>query len=426
MGVTNLQIIFDNPTAVFMPGQSVTGQVLITTSSSVKIRSIKLKFRGEAQVSWTEQESRRSDNGETENYSVKYDAEEEYFENKMTLVGGGGESKLEEGEQVYPFNISLPHQLPSTFNGEHGHVRYTAKVKVDIPWGKDKETEKIFQVIYPLNLNDEPSLAEPKKEEKEKFYCCCCCESGPTTLVVCIPYSGFVPGQIIPLTIELDNNSNVTIDSVKIKLKRDLTFKARHPNDKTNFSSSELAVLRLQGIEAHASKTWTEQMMVPNSLMFSNLKYCGIITDQYVLNVEAVAGGMYENTDINVKIAMGNIPLTIAQDAPQFNIPVQLFDQNNPSNNQFITNPTYPTDLPPPVPGFAQQIPPYGQPPFIPYPQQPMNTAQISGQPSLYPQTQMYNQSQLPYPDVNIQQPAFNPSYPNLSTTEVTPSAPSL
>lgn len=39
MGVTNLQIIFDNPTAVFMPGQSVTGRVLITTSSSVKIRS---------------------------------------------------------------------------------------------------------------------------------------------------------------------------------------------------------------------------------------------------------------------------------------------------------------------------------------------------------------------------------------------------
>jgi len=49
-----------------------------------------LKFRGEAKVSWTEQESRRSDNGETQNYSVKYDAEEEYFENKMTLVGGGG------------------------------------------------------------------------------------------------------------------------------------------------------------------------------------------------------------------------------------------------------------------------------------------------------------------------------------------------
>jgi len=40
------------------------------------------------------------------------------------------------------------------------------------------------------------------------------------TLVVCLPYKGFVPGQVIPLTVELDNNSNVTIDAVKIKLKR--------------------------------------------------------------------------------------------------------------------------------------------------------------------------------------------------------------
>lgn len=66
---------------------------------------------------------------------------------------------MEAGEQVYPFNISLPHQLPSTFNGEHGHIRYIAKVTIDIPWAKDKETEKTFQVISPLNLNDEPSLA---------------------------------------------------------------------------------------------------------------------------------------------------------------------------------------------------------------------------------------------------------------------------
>jgi len=55
------------------------------------ILGIKLKFKGEAKVSWTEQESRTNNNGETENYSVKYEAEEEYFENKSNLVGGGGE-----------------------------------------------------------------------------------------------------------------------------------------------------------------------------------------------------------------------------------------------------------------------------------------------------------------------------------------------
>lgn len=64
-----------------------------------------------------------------------------------------------------------------------------------------------------------------------------------------------------------------------------MTFKAKHPSESTKFSTSELASLTLQGIEAHTSKTWTEQMTVPNSLMFSNLKYCGIITDNYELRV---------------------------------------------------------------------------------------------------------------------------------------------
>lgn len=39
-------------------------------------------------------------------------------------------------------------------------------------------------------------------------------------MVVSVPYTGYVPGQIIPFTIELDNNSNVEVEDVKIKLER--------------------------------------------------------------------------------------------------------------------------------------------------------------------------------------------------------------
>lgn len=39
MGVQNVQIIFDSPTAVFMPGQTVAGRVLVANSGQVKIRS---------------------------------------------------------------------------------------------------------------------------------------------------------------------------------------------------------------------------------------------------------------------------------------------------------------------------------------------------------------------------------------------------
>jgi hypothetical protein len=44
------------------------------------------------------------------------------------------------------------------------------------------------------------------------------------TLIACIPYSGFVPGQSIPVTVELDNNSNMDVDTIKIKLDRVIIF----------------------------------------------------------------------------------------------------------------------------------------------------------------------------------------------------------
>lgn len=41
----------------------------------------------------------------------------------------------------------------------------------------------------------------------------------------------------------------------------------------------------LIGVKKYTSKTWTERIMIPNSLMVTNLKHCGIITDSYFLNV---------------------------------------------------------------------------------------------------------------------------------------------
>lgn len=156
--------------------------------------------------------------------------------------------------------------------------------------------------------------------------------------------------------------------------------------------------------------------------------------------MEAGVGSVHENTEIKMKIFMGNIPLTIAQDAPQFGYPNQPTNQSTqiqpinasylPPNGQFSTNPAQPFGFvqPAPVPGFAQQMPSYGGPPPLtsPYPQQPtfpVPTATIpSVQPSLYPQPKGFNQPQLPYPNTNFQQPPFDPAYQSM--TEVNPAAP--
>lgn len=44
-------------------------------------------------------------------------------------------------------------------------------------------------------------------------------------MAVSVPYTGLVPGQIIPLTLELDNNSQVAIHAVQIMLERVMLFR---------------------------------------------------------------------------------------------------------------------------------------------------------------------------------------------------------
>lgn len=63
------------------------------------------------------------------------------------------EMVLPEGEHCFPFSTVLPPKLPSSFEGEFGHIRYTVKVVVDRPWKFDHEIKSAFTVISPVDLN---------------------------------------------------------------------------------------------------------------------------------------------------------------------------------------------------------------------------------------------------------------------------------
>ena len=45
---------------------------------------------------------------------------------------------IEVGDYSYPFQVILPHNLPTSFEGLHGQVRYSINAKIDIPWAFNK------------------------------------------------------------------------------------------------------------------------------------------------------------------------------------------------------------------------------------------------------------------------------------------------
>jgi hypothetical protein len=63
-------------------------------------------------------------------------------------------------------------------------------------------------------------IQEPVRKEVSKHFGFCCWSSGPLTMTLSLPISGYVPGQDIPITVDVENNSNVPIREVKCTLRK--------------------------------------------------------------------------------------------------------------------------------------------------------------------------------------------------------------
>lgn len=58
----------------------------------------------------------------------------------------------------YPFEFMLPSNIPSSFEGTFGHIRYNVKVVFDVPVWLNKKFKEQFTLINAIDLNDDPSL----------------------------------------------------------------------------------------------------------------------------------------------------------------------------------------------------------------------------------------------------------------------------
>lgn len=63
---------------------------------------------------------------------VKYltyylDIQISYESHKQNILSGTNRLTLAKGQHQFPFSFVLPHQIPSSFEGVHGNVRYTIR-----------------------------------------------------------------------------------------------------------------------------------------------------------------------------------------------------------------------------------------------------------------------------------------------------------
>lgn len=335
----NLQtfvIRFDNPTAVYYGGQWVTGKVFVSLNEPMKMRNLRLKFLGRAFCHWTESRSYTTGTGQNrQNHSetIHYEASEVYFDYSLVLWGkqpgdSGDSPIMGAGNFEFPFQFQLPPNCPTSFEGAWGHIRYVVKATIDRPWKFDHDTKAAFTVIQLIDLNLDPSVLQPRQTSNSKTLGILCCKSGKIQCSVQIPRSGFVPGESIPYTIQVENNtSGRKIKDIRVLLKQSVIFRANRRQiasfggfggqmHKQRIASKTLCEVRdekiLESGESRIISTLepgSEPMIIRIPPVPPALATCGIISINYYLEFVCNPSGISTDLTTQIPIVIGSIPL---------------------------------------------------------------------------------------------------------------------
>ena len=88
----------------------------------------------------------------------------------------------------------------------------------------DKKKKQFITVNALMDLNQMPSVTEPVTVSDSKTFGCCCCTTGPLSSTVNIPRQGYAPGEVIPVSAEVENLSNKTMNKTQAKLIQCIAF----------------------------------------------------------------------------------------------------------------------------------------------------------------------------------------------------------
>ncbi|BFZ01767.1 hypothetical protein BsWGS_04806 [Bradybaena similaris] len=305
------EITFDQSQAVFLAGSVVKGAVKLELRDTLKMRGVRISCFGRAHVHWSEVENVGHRGGRQRVEAVEHTAEEEYFQFRFELwpdeqASDDANNSLGAGQYSFPFEFQLPSDLPPSFEGAFGHIRYWIKATIDEPWKFDNHTKRAFTVIPNMDINQQPGIATPIEYRGELRTGCCCLPSGKYKGSLSTTRKGFVPGSEIGLSCEIENLTGSTCWA-EITLKMHITYQAE---GKFKQEKKVISSLCKEQIPRGKNYVWKDRMQVP-PLPPSHLKGCKLIDCKYILQF---CGGSdarcsWDEIDFEDEIFIGNLPL---------------------------------------------------------------------------------------------------------------------
>lgn len=321
----------------FYTGSEVSGEVYIMNDEPKNYNGVQVSLIGEADCRWSETYTTGSGQNQT-THTRYYHSHEDYINEVCVLwrPDQAPDRLFPPGSYSYPFRFVLNGNLPPSFQGSYGYIRYIIEARISTGALKfDKRAVAEIPVSHVLNINT-PNLLTALEFENQKTVCCLCCASAPIVLTVQMPRTGYCIGESITFTANLQNGSGRRV-RIRALLSQTVLFTAQGSHRTSSTTVSNIAFSDF--IEGGRTQQWSpEQIQIPVGTQTS-ITTCRIITISHSLSVSVIIPWSI-NLSVNVPLVIGNVPLQSTQAQQAFTAASDAFG--------FQAQPEYPP--PPPYP----------------------------------------------------------------------------
>ena len=373
---TLFTITLSDNKAVYFAGSSIEGKVVLELAEQKKVQGISITLSAKAYVHYTKRESEGS-GSDRQSYTIYYADTQDIFNDVIIRLWGDGRTsqQIAAGKYEFPFKFQLPSDmvLPTSFESNHGYIRYSLTSRMQRPWKFDHVATRAITVNEVIDINTARLLA-PLSNSNEKTVCCLCCASGPISLSVTIDRAGYCPGESIAISMVAENYSSRKITAVRATLKRTVVYygkyqrhtvsgSGRHHHSHHHHSHHHhhfhgtadhaecKSIQRIQGpgIEAGGTSNWNNELLPIPTTVPTISNSCRILNLSYALTVTLDIPNAID-LHVTIPITIGNVPFkgngntNAAYPPAEFYQPVNSVPSSSAPHNAYMPPPCLPQD----------------------------------------------------------------------------------
>uniref|UniRef100_A0A2A4JQG5 Arrestin C-terminal-like domain-containing protein n=1 Tax=Heliothis virescens TaxID=7102 RepID=A0A2A4JQG5_HELVI len=303
MGIFCQINLFKPPDGAFYSGQAVSGMIKYGLDEPMEIEKITVSLKGVGHLRLTERTNKK-------NRRHTYGSSEVYVDTDEVMQEG--KIKIPPGSYELLFNFRLPQNVPPSIEynkhipryAVNCQIKYYVRIKFARPgwftFAKHFRKEITVASTIKPRLSMEPVIYGERSTLIQLF------TSKPSTVIMkANVLNSVIPnGGKITIESEVQNDTNINIKTVEIKMMETYTFKAiGHPDVKV-YEDIPSCECKTASIKAGATQNMPVDIVVPSDrVSLDNSKF---VSRDYIVRITSVLPIPHRNVVLDIPVQIGD------------------------------------------------------------------------------------------------------------------------